>query len=198
MIRTFVSLVLALALGFALGCGGKVPPERAYYLLRGAPNEFSAVDGGLEIGLGNVRVAPYLDRAGLIVEVGANEVREARFHLWAEPLQRGIHYYLEDRIAAELGRQLAPAPAAKNGWLYRVDVRVREFHGDLEGEVRLVASFSLIGVESGEVLVEEQVSFAERRPIEGYPGLVQAQMSLLDRLAASIAAALRGASVLPG
>lgn len=198
MIRILVSLIVTLALGAALGCGGKTPPERSYYLLRGAPQEYSAADGGLDVGLGDVQVAPYLDRAGVIVEVGANEVREARFHLWAEPLQRGIHYYLEDRIAAELGRQLAPAPAAKNGWLYRVDVRVREFHGDLDGGVRLVASFALIGVESGEILAEEQVSFAEQRAIGGYPGLVQAQISLLDRLAASIAAALREANVLPG
>ena len=198
MIRIFVSLVVTLALGSALGCGGKTPPERSYYLLRGAPQEYSAADGRLDVGLGIVQVAPYLDRAGVMVEVDANAVREARFHLWAEPLQRGIHYYLEDRIAADLGHQLAPAPPAKNDWLYRVDVRIREFHGDLDGDVRLVASFSLVGIESGEILLEEQVSFAESRRIEGYPGLVQAQISLLDRLAASIADALRGASVLPG
>ena len=198
MIRIFVSLVVTLALGSTLGCGGKTPPERSYYLLRGAPQEYSAAGGRLDVGLGVVHIAPYLDRAGVMVEVDANEVREARFHLWAEPLQRGIHYYLEDRIAADLGQQLAPAPSAKNGWLYRVDVRVREFHGDLDGDVRLVASFALVGVESAEVLLEEQVSFAEPRREEGYPGLVQAQISLLDRLAASIADAIRGASVLSG
>jgi uncharacterized lipoprotein YmbA len=198
MIRIFVSLVVTLALGSALGCGGKTPPERSYYLLRGAPQEFSTADGRLGVGLGIVQVAPYLDRAGVMVEVDANEVREARFHLWAEPLQRGIRYYLEDRIAADLGRQLAPGPPVKNGWLYRVDVRVREFHGDLDGHVRLVASFTLVGVESGEILLEEQVSFAGPRRIDGYPGLVQAQISLLDRLATSIADAIRGANIPTG
>jgi uncharacterized lipoprotein YmbA len=77
-------------------------------------------------------------------------------------------------------------------------VRVREFHGNVDGGVRLVASFTLTAVASGELLAEEQVSFAEQQPTEGYPGLVQAQISLLDRLSTSIAATLREVTALPG
>ena len=209
MIKTGVLLALSFALASALGCASKVPPERAYYLLRSAPHEFSAleagqsnaglgIDIGIGIDIGKVEVPPYLDRMGLVVEVGTNEVREARYHLWAEPLHRGIHYYLEDRIAADLGQPLAAGPPSKDGWRYRIDVRVREFHGTVDGGVRLVASFTLTAVASGELLAEEQVSFAEQQPTEGYPGLVQAQSSLLDRLSTSIAATLREVAALPG
>jgi uncharacterized lipoprotein YmbA len=203
MIKTGVLLVLSFALASALGCASKVPPERAYYFLRSAPHEFSTLatgqsDAGRGIGLGKVEVPPYLDRMGLVVEVGTNEVREARYHLWAEPLHRGIHYYLEDRIAADLGQPLAAAPPSKGGWRYRIDVRVREFHGTVDGAARLVASFTLTAVASGELLAEEQVSFAEQQPAEGYPGLVQAQISLLDRLSTSIATALREVAAPPG
>jgi uncharacterized lipoprotein YmbA len=198
MIRIGVPLVVVLALASALGCASEVPPERTYYLLRGEPHELAANDAALGIGLGKVEVPPYLDHTGVILEVAANQIREARYHLWAEPLYRGIHYYLEDRIAAEFGQRLAPAPAAKNGWHYRIDVSVSEFHGDIDGDVRLIAGFTLTGIESGEVLVDGQVSFAERQPTEGYRGLVQAQISLLDRLAASIASALRDAGITSG
>jgi uncharacterized lipoprotein YmbA len=198
MIRTGVPLVVALAMGAAFGCAGDAPPERAYYLLRVAPGEVPATDVVLGIGLGTVEVPPYLDRAGLALEVGPNEVREARYHLWAEPLHRGIHYYLEDRIAAALGQRLAPAAAAKNGWRYRVDVRVRRFHGDVEGDVRLDASFTLTEVATGEVLAEQHVSFSDHQPAKGYSGLVQAQISLLGRLATSIADALREVAITSG
>ena len=205
MIKTGALLALSFALASALGCASKVPPERAYYLLRSAPHEFSALEAGqsnagldIDIDIGKVGVPPYLDRMGLVVEVGTNEVREARYHLWAEPLHRGIHYYLEDRIAADLGQPLAAGPPSKDGWRYRIDVRVREFHGNVDGGVRLVASFTLTAVASGELLAEEQVSFAEQQPAEGYPGLVQAQISLLDRLSTSIAATLREVAALPG
>ena len=76
-----------------------------------------------------------------------------------------------------------------------MDVRIREFHGDLDGEVRVIATFTLTGVENGERLAKKQVSFEERQPTGGYSALVKTQISLLDRLARSIVEALREAGV---
>jgi uncharacterized lipoprotein YmbA len=149
------------------------------------------------MGLAMVHAAPYPPGAGRVPAGGEHEVREAQYHLWAEPLHRGIHYYLEDRIATELGRQPEAKPVGKGASRYRVDVRVREFHGDLEGTVRLLAKFTLTEVENGEVLTKAQVSFKEQQPAPGHAALVQTQIELLDRLATSIVAALREVGLVP-
>ena len=73
-----ITLVLVL---FTLAGCASAPPERSYYLLRAeVSNDLAAAPPDSAAGLGLVQVAAYLDRAGVVVEVGENQVREARFH----------------------------------------------------------------------------------------------------------------------
>ena len=110
-------------------------PERAYYLLRG---EGSAVLPPAmpeqRAGIAKVSVAPYLDRAGVVLATGPHEVREAQFHLWAEPLQRGIRYYLEEQLSSKLGYRIGGGPAAQRSWQRLVEIDIREFHGTSGGD----------------------------------------------------------------
>ncbi len=180
---------LALALCLA-ACAG-TPPEREYYLLRAdVPQGLGAADGDRATGLGRVSVASYLDRAGIVLQVNEHRVREARYHLWAEPLSDGIWYYLRDGISSELGRALNTEPDA-DAWRYRVDVSVEEFHGSLNGEARLVARWTLRNVAEGAVIASERFARTRRQTADGYPGLVDTQIALLDELAQTIARALR-------
>jgi len=180
MIRTRLVLLLALA-----GCAGPPPPEVSHYLLR-APVSGQAADAdvGSALELGPIRVAPYLERAGVVVATGEHRVHEASFHLWAEPLGDGIHVYLRDRLSSLLAGQ--PGPAR-----YRVDVSVEVFHGSLRGDVTLVARWALFDLAEGTEISAQRFSRTARQPGEGYPELVAAQMQLLDALADAIASRLR-------
>ena len=141
--------------------------------------------------MGNVQIAPYLNRAGIIVQLGDHRLREARFHLWAEPLDRGISYYLGGRVTALLDRaEVAEAPAKKLS-RYLIDVSIDEFHGTLEGEARLVARWSLRRGKASKEIETERFARRKSQQGAGYASLVATQISLLDELAEVIASKLR-------
>ena len=183
-----ITLVLVL---FTLAGCASAPPERSYYLLRAeVSNDLAAAPPDSAAGLGLVQVAAYLDRAGVVVEVGENQVREARFHLWAEPLDRGIRIYLSDRIAAQLGYRLETGPGSVGPIRYRIDVSVEEFHGSLDGETKLVARWSVRDLEDDSLTLSRRFSKKSRQSGDGYASLVQSQLALLDDFAIEIAQGL--------
>ena len=75
-------LTLALLLH---ACAASTPATREY-LLRDATTAVAAPAGAAEVTLDSVRMAPYLDRAGIVVEVAPLQIVEARYERWAEPL----------------------------------------------------------------------------------------------------------------
>ena len=111
-----IRLGLVLALGLA-ACAGRPPPERAYYLLRAeVPENLSPLDPDALVGVARVVLADYLDRAGVVVQVGENQVREARYHLWAEPLEKSVRMYLHARISTLVGRTLNSGIESQDLW----------------------------------------------------------------------------------
>ena len=187
MTRVGLGLVLALSL---VGCAS-APPEQAYYLLRVEPPPDLRAADPLPIGLGRISLPPYLDRAGLVVQTDEHRVREARYHLWAEPLDEGAWFYLRDRISSELGRALYPGPDLGESLRYSVDLRINEFHGTLDGQARLVARWSVRDLEQDSVVESQRFSQARRQTGNRYRGLVNTQIELLDELAGTIAQTLR-------
>ena len=186
MIR--IGIVLAL---FLIGCAS-TPTERSYYLLRAeVPADLAPADPDALLGIARPSIAQYLNRTGIVVQVGEHQVREARYHLWAEPLDRGIRYYLSHRVSALLGRSLNTGPGTEDTWRYRIDVSVEEFHGTLNGEARLVANWSLRNLMNGAVIEAQYLRRTRQQTGDGYPALVDAQIALLEELAESIVQALR-------
>ena len=180
--------VLALLLS-VLGCASSAP-EPAYYLLRADERAPTPSAPLAVIGLGHVTVAPYLERVGLVLRMDAIRVREAAHHLWAEPLDRGIWHYLGARLSAQLGGELGRDAAQRASWQRRVDVRIDELHGSLDGQTRLVAAWSIVDMASGDAIAEHRLVSARRQERDGYAGLVEAEMALLDELASEIARTL--------
>ncbi len=191
--RLAPTLAAVVRVGVALaGCAGNPPPERAYYLLRAeVPVSLAAPDPDRLFGMAHEPIAPYLARTGIVVQVEANRVREARYHLWAEPLTFGIRAYLHNRVSAELGRPLGGGPGTEGTWRYRVDVTVEVFHGTLGGEARLVALWAVRDLVEERVIEAGRFSRSQRQTADGYAGLVQAQIALLDELAREVARPLR-------
>jgi len=193
MSRIWIGTAIAVVAGLlAVGCSSPATPERAYYLLRGGNSTagLPPASGEQRAGIRTVEVAPYLDRAGIVVGLGPNEVREAVFHLWAEPLRSGIRAHLEDRVSEQLGYVIGGSQAIARTWRKRVDIAIRQLHGLASGEVRLAGSFTVTSG-GGDVLAVEQVNATTRQSEPGYASLVAAEIQLLDELGDQIADSLR-------
>ena len=191
-----VAFPILLVFVLAAACAGAPVPPSTYYLMRASVSDGVArVEAPVAIGLGRVDMAPYLSGSGLVLETGANEVRSARRHLWAEPLDASLRLYLRAQISNELGYEVSANAALQGAWDYVVDVSVEELHGTLSGEARLVASWRIARSDDAEELAAFR--FARNRPLarDGYAALADAEIALVGELAAAIANSLRDAEI---
>ncbi len=190
MNKIWIASVLLVTL---VGCSGSSPAERTIYLLRAEPpKNLAPADPEALIGFSNVRLAPYLQRTGIVVELAEHQVREATFHAWAEPLDQAIALYLREQVAFHLGRELDTGVAGdSDSWRYRIGVSIERLHGSLDGEVQIAARFTVHDEQDGTPLASERFSETLRQAQPGYPALVESEIALLDGLARSIARALR-------
>jgi len=191
-----IRLVLLSALLLA-GCfgGGKKVSDPTFYLLR---SEARAPDGlkkpPVDVGINRVSVADYLGQQGIVVATSSGQVRPARQHLWAESLDSAIRLFLQDAVSVELGYPVSADVGRRRSWQYLVDVRIDEWHGYLDGEARILASWVLIDVGKDKVLSRHRFEQTGALKADGYDALVAAQTDLLDALAGAIAASLKEAN----
>lgn len=185
--------VLLLAAAFLTACGGgsKATPEPVFYLLRAdarAPD--GAMAASVTIGINRIVIADYLGQAGIVVATDDNQVRPARQHLWAEPLDSSIRLFLRDAISARLGYSLSADIGRRQDWDYRLDIRLDEWHGSLMGTARIDASWIVIDVDSDTEILRQRFRQDGVLKDDGYDALVSAQEQLLDALAVAVAASL--------
>jgi uncharacterized lipoprotein YmbA len=162
--------------------------ERHDYLLRPAPLT-GAAQSQEPVRLLRVDIAPYLDQDGIVLQTGAAEIHAGRQHVWAEPLDDSIRRYLQVAVSRAANVVVEVPPLGTAGDRAELVVRIHQLHGDLAGQVRLVAEWTVRGGEE-EGLFRFEQSVVQRG--EGYPALVDAHAELLDGLAEAIAASLPG------
>ena len=173
----------------ALGCASSAL-QTTHYLL---PMELPAVGAQLEsavpTGLGRVTVASYLAQPGLAIETETHEIRAARQHLWAEPLEDGLRRFLRNEISKALGYDIGADATQQRRWERTIDVSIDRMHGDLKGQARIVARWR-VTPKGGD---PSTYRFAATQPLprSGYPGLVDAEIALARQLAGAIAESLR-------
>jgi hypothetical protein len=174
-----------------VACAGSSAP-RTQYLLRAQPAESAGrVEAPVRVSLGQVAVAPYLDQSGIVVQTQAGQVRAARQHEWAEPLDAGLRSYLRAEMSEALGYDVSASPADRAHWDYTVDVYIDQLHGTMAGSAVLDAGYRITPrLRAGDV-AEYRFSRSAPLPREGYPGLVDAEAELARQLAQAIAASLR-------
>lgn len=173
------------------------PPKTTRYLLPADVSEGTArIVPRVRVGLGRVSVPPYLSGSGLVIETEVGQVRPARQHLWAEPLDTGLRRFLRIEISSALGHDIGADPSQGSGWDTTIDVGIDRLHGNLEGEARLVARWRISPKEGPPA--DYRFSGSEPLPRPGYPGLVDAEVVLLRQLAHAIAASLSGSGGTPG
>jgi hypothetical protein len=149
------------------------------------------LEAPIDVSLGRVAVAPYLDRAGIVVETETGQVQAARQHEWAEPLEAGLRSYLRAQISRALGYEVSARLGDRLPWDYRVDVYVDRLHATMGGTAVLEAGYRITPRLSAGESVEYRFSRSTPLPREGYPGVVDAEADLVRRLARAIADSLR-------
>lgn len=187
----FLSLVV-----LAIGCAGSPPPKQHLYMMR-TGSGLPTYESELSVGIESVSIAPYLKRAELMLQVGPQELRPARYHRWAEPLDQNVRRYLRDRLSAELQANVDASAKFSDRWQLQVDVAVEELHGTLDGRAVLSAHYTVVTVAEPTTIKRGQVSSSVEQSGSGYAALVDAESQLLDRLARRIAEDIKALNV-PG
>lgn len=182
-----VLCLLGGVLGGLVGCSSREVPDTHLYMFR-ANSDFAAADSTRLVGLSVVEIPAYLRRSELMVQVGPQELRPARYHRWAEPLDQNVRRYLRDRLSQALGTNVEVNARLRDRWDVEIDVAIEELHGDMNGRALLSASYAIVRPAPPASVRRDRVRLTESQSWDGYDALVDVQSRLLDELARRIAA----------
>lgn len=182
------------AIGIALLCGcsiGSRSPAPTYYLLtaRGQPGHSGAAD--FAVGVGPVRVAPFLARSDIAVHSGGSGMQINDGERWGEPLEHGIQRVLLQNLHALTGAETRNFPWRQSGiprYAVRIDVIDLDRLGD--GNAVLEVSWLLEDMQQSKVLNTRQQQLKTPVGGTGSAALAEAYSELFSQLAQQIAAAL--------
>lgn len=177
--------VIALAVLAVAGCASS-PPAPTEYLLSARPAPAAGLRSyeSVDVALGQLDVAAYLNRDGIVLETADGRLRAARGHVWAEPLAQSLRRVLQSGIeqASDTAVAARPLPGAQTV----IDVDLERLHGTEAGRVTLMASWNVQDA-SGAVLGQHRLVTTRLTEADGYAALVRTHEALLAELAAAIA-----------
>ncbi len=163
------ALVLIGPIGWALaGCSGTEPSN--YYLLSSLPAPESPIRAApsdqLAVGVGPVSLPMYLDRPQLVTRASANRLDLNEFDRWAEPVQDMFSRTLAENVSALIGSDLVYVlPRRRTPELdYRVAVEVFRFDRSPEGEVELLARWTITADDDETSLITRRSMIIEPTP----------------------------------
>lgn len=185
----YVGFILA---AFALSaCQGPRSLNTSYYLLTAHSPRAEAPMRETVIGVGPVRVAPFLDRPQIITHGGGGETEVSDGQRWAEPLDRGIQRVLVQNLAGLTGADIRNFPWTRTtAPEYAVRIDILDFNRIADGNAVLEAHWMLEDVKRKELLYSRKETF--QAPLDGaeddHAALAKAYSELINQLALSIAA----------
>jgi len=147
---TTVRLLTVLAIAFGVAAcnplGPQSDPTRFYFLRFIDPSEVDEVAKmDAAIGVGPVRLIPYLKRTPIATRVGENEIEYSQIDRWAEPLNDVIPFY----IVTNLNYLLSPEDIEIFPWYssnqmdYVVKIDFLGFQRNMDGDAELSADWDI-------------------------------------------------------
>jgi len=187
--HTYIVAVLLLA-----GCASSPPSH--YYTLSGPPAP-TAQAAGPSATVGPVAIPAVVDRPGIVVTIGDNEVWIDEFNRWAGPLADGIGLAVAENLAATLATpRVTLLTQAGGGADYAIAIEVQRFESAPGAYALLDAVYTVRrnadGRTAGGRTTDRQVP-ADR----SYEALAAAHSRAIARLAADIAVTLRNLGAQP-
>jgi uncharacterized protein len=114
MLLSFRLSVLILAAGVLAGCITPGSPVPDYYLLTAQSMPAQQQLGHVSLGVGPVRVAPFLERVQLVSHDGRADLEVDDRHRWAEPLDKGVQRVMVQNLAALTGAHTRNFPWSRS------------------------------------------------------------------------------------
>jgi uncharacterized lipoprotein YmbA len=176
----------------AAGCASS--PSR-FYSLNATALRTAAPNANYGVIVGPVTVPAAVERPQFVVTPAPNRVEVEEFNRWAAPLGDSIARVVSLNLGEQLGTlRVAAAPMADFGPAYRVTIQLERFEsvlgdGKQEGAATIDALWAVRGLK-GESLVTGRFTLTEPAPGKNFELLAAAHSRLLEKLSASIAAAI--------
>ncbi|OQY44461.1 MAG: hypothetical protein B6240_10465 [Desulfobacteraceae bacterium 4572_87] len=173
------------------GCAASPPTH--FYLLSPLPGTQPSTGDTQDnrkttIRVDAVSVPGYLDRNEIVTRVSENEIHLADLNQWGEPLRDNLTCILALNLSRLLpADQFAIFPFKSPSPVdYQIHIEIVQMDGTLDGDVRLVAQWSVLTGKEGKILVSRKSRFkAEKAPAD-YDGLVGAESRLVEALSREI------------
>ncbi|MGD2137297.1 MAG: PqiC family protein [Gammaproteobacteria bacterium] len=180
------------------GCTGTSPKVDFYTLT--ADNDMTGFPGAAQrcrstpIDIGPISWPRYLDQPRIVTRASPNRLELDEFHRWGGSLQDDFQRVLIKDLSGLLQSERVGNFERTSRFKpdYRVVLEVRQFDGQLGGEVILDVRWGIIRHASGEVLVVKNSQLQEASPEPTHDALVNASSRAVAGLAREIAAALAG------
>jgi len=189
--KQLTMLLLPLFIILLGGCSSKTEFYRLQPTVNTSPGT-SAFHHNRILGIGDVRVADYLEKPELVTRLAPTHLKVHEEERWAGSLAGGIQLTLQKNLSSLLpGHTVLGYP-----WdepvsdAYRLYVSVDRFDGDANGTVILEGHYSLADQADSRLVTGEKFRYVET----GTPdtaGIVATQSILLERLSRRIAGKVR-------
>ena len=184
-----VKIIIVCVLSLLYACSSNAPVEEAQYfvltpVVDSSMQKNNAQTDKKHLILENIKLAKFLDQAGIILQTDMHQIEVAHYHRWAEPLKHNIYRYLQGTLSSLSKYQFINKQNRTGSPTNEVlAITVNQFHGTTSGKALL----------SGHWIFKQakhdfayQASFTQ----SGYPELVKQLALLLDELSRDITAEL--------
>lgn len=197
--RPFLVLSILALVVSSCSLGRQSPPTRLYVLTalpRAEGGQGASATPGIAIGVGPVELPQYVNRPQIVTGESGNEIQQAGFEQWAEPLEPNFARVLAENLSILLATDRVavfpwkgPVPLD-----YQVVVEVTQFLGHTKGSVSLVALWRVLGKDGREALVSRQSSFTESTGAQDYGALAAAMSRTVASLSREVATVITALS----
>ena len=178
------------------GCAGKSPRVDFYLLSADARSMGDANVAGKcssqAISVGPISWPRYLDQPRIVTRAGTNRLEASEFNRWGGSLEddfsrtviRNLSNLLQSELVMSYRRSAHFAP------VYRVEMDIQQFDGQLGGDVILEAKWSIIAETSGELEKVAISTIQKSTSGSDYEALVNASSMAVAQLSEEIAVQL--------
>jgi uncharacterized lipoprotein YmbA len=189
--RSGITILLAVWLA---GCAGQTP-RSSFYMLSAEAKPVAGGGGNCRnqaISVGPVSWPRYLDQPRIVTRVGANRLEESEFNRWGGSLEDGFISTLIRNLSGLLDSELIVNYRRSEHFspVYRVEIIVNQFDGQLGEDVTLDAKWSIYTEASRSLDVVKTSSIRENTSGPGYEALVNASSLAVAQLSEEIASQL--------
>ena len=187
----YIMIIVMLAI-FMTGCGRS--ENSKFYLLSANHGDVKrSVLKKVNIGLGPVKLANYLDRPQIVTSTNGSEVNLSEFHRWAEPLSDNITRVLTENLKNLLPiRYVYQYPWRQSAnFSYQLQINIIRFEATAAGACILVATWQILN-RTGKILLSKKTKLTIAVSANsGYSGIVDAMNLALFRFSKVLSDNLR-------